>query len=194
MRELEELRTPRLVLRRWRDEDLDPLAELNTDPETMGLFPAPLTRSESDAWVARMEASFAADGLGMWAVTVGPDGPLVGSVGLLQVTPELPFYPAVETGWRLHRRYWGKGYATEAAYAALRFGFVGAGQREIVAFTAAVNGRSRAVMERLGMRRDPAEDFIFPGIEPDDRLQPHVLYRLGVRDWSREVGRRLSMT
>lgn len=187
-----ELRTPRLVLRRWRDEDLAPFAELNADPKTMGLFPAPLTRAESDAWVARMETSFVTDGFGMWAVTLGSDGPLVGSVGLLRVTPELPFFPAVETGWRLHRRYWGRGFATESARAALRFGFADAGQREIVAFTAAINRRSRAVMERLGMRRDPADDFVYPGIDPDDRLQPHVLYRLGVREWSRQPSQHLS--
>lgn len=177
-----ELRTARLVLRRWREEDLAPFARLNGDPETMAYFPAPLTRAESDALVARLERSFEDTGLGMWAVT-GHDGTFVGAVGLLAVGTWLPFGPTVETGWRLHRDHWGKGYATEAAGAALRWGFTEAEIGEIVAFTAAVNERSRAVMARLGMRHDEAGDFLHPRIPEDHRLQPHVLYRLPAAEW-----------
>lgn len=175
--------TERLVLRRWERSDLEPFAALNGDPETMRHFPAPLSREASDAMVRRIETGFDADGLGHFAVELVAAGRLAGAIGLSRVSPPLPFAPAIEVGWRLDRRYWGHGYATEAARAVLRYGFDEKGFGEMVAFTAAVNEPSRAVMERLGMQRDPAEDFLQPGLPEDHRLQPHVLYRLSRRQW-----------
>lgn len=175
--------TERLLLRRWEQGDLEPFAALNGDPETMRHFPAPLPREASDAMVQRIEAGFDRDGLGHFAVELLATGHLAGAVGLSRVTRPLPFAPAVEVGWRLDRRYWGRGYATEAARAVLRYAFGEQGFDEVVSFTAAVNEPSRAVMERLGMHRDPAEDFLEPGLPDDHRLQPHVLYRLTKRQW-----------
>lgn len=175
--------TERLVLRRWDERDLEPFAALNGDPETMRYFPAPLTRKESDLLAARIEAGFEADGFGLWAVEVPGVARCAGFVGLARVGFQAPFDRAVEIGWRLDRRYWGQGYATEAARAALDFGFGPCGLREVVSFTAAINRPSRAVMERLGMHRDPADDFVHPRIPADHRLQPHVLYRLARPEW-----------
>ncbi len=178
------LRTDRLVLRPWCDEDLIPWAALNADPETMRYFPAPLTRSQSDRFVESMRRSLAHDGFCIWAVELVDDprrpgaAGFVGAVGLLRPRFEAHFTPCVEVGWRLARAHWGCGYATEAARAALDLGFGDLGLDEIVSFTAAVNAPSRAVMVRLGMHRDPADDFLHPRIPPDHRLQPHVLYRL----------------
>ena len=90
----------------------------------------------------------------------------------------------VEKGWRLVRSAWGRGYATEAARAALAFGFERAGLEEIVSFTVPGNGPSWAVMERLGMARDPADDFDHPAIAAGHPLRRHVLYRLRRRAWS----------
>ena len=133
--------------------------------------------------VQRIEAGFDQDGLGHFAVELVATGRLAGAIGLSRVSRPLPFAPAVEVGWRLDRHYWGQGYATEAARAVLRYAFDEKGFDEVVAFTAAVNLPSRAVMDRLGMQRDPAEDFLEPGLPDDHRLQPHVLYRLSRQRW-----------
>jgi RimJ/RimL family protein N-acetyltransferase len=172
------LQTARLQLRLWRDADLQPFAALNADPQVMAHFVSPLDRAASDAMVVRMCKHFQRHGLGMWAVERREDGSFVGAVGLLVVSFEAHFAPCVEVGWRLSRAHWGQGYATEAARAALRHGFGACGLEEIVAFTVAGNARSRAVMDRLGMTRDPADDFDHPGVPEGHNLRRHVLYRM----------------
>lgn len=172
------LRTERLLLRPWRSEDLDAFAALNADPEVMRCFPAPLTREESDDLVDRIEAHFAEHGFGFWAVEVLGGASFVGFTGLAVAPFEAPFTPAVEIGWRLAREHWGRGYATEAAHAALTFGFGELGLQEIVAFAVQDNSRSRAVMERLGMTHDPADDFNHPRLPSGHPLELHVLYRI----------------
>ncbi|GLW12552.1 N-acetyltransferase [Microtetraspora sp. NBRC 13810] len=172
------LSTERLLLRRWTEADREPFAALNADPRVMEFFPAPLTREESDALIDRIEAGLDADGFGWWALEVRATGEFVGFTGLVWQRFPAHFTPAVEVGWRLARPAWGHGYATEAARAALAHGFGEAGLAEVVSMTAAVNVRSRAVMERLGMTRDPADDFDHPRIAEGNRLRPHVLYRL----------------
>jgi RimJ/RimL family protein N-acetyltransferase len=173
-----ELRTPRLVLRQWRGADLEPFAALNADPEVMRHFPSPLTRGESDALAQRERMMIAERGWGLWAVEVIERVPFIGFVGLAEPRFQAHFTPAVEVGWRLARDYWGKGYATEGAHAALAFGFDELGLEEIVSFTSVVNERSQKVMDRIGMTRDPADDFDHPLLAPGDPLRPHVLYRL----------------
>lgn len=177
-----QLRTERLVLRRWRDEDRAPFAAMNADPRVMEHFPSLLTPVQSDDLVDRIEASFAQDGVGLWVVE--RRGEFLGFTGLLWQLPPLPFAPALEVGWRLARAAWGQGYATEAARAAIDDGFARVGIGGLVSMTAAVNTRSIAVMERLGMRRDPSEDFDHHRLPPEHRLERHVLYRLPRRGWS----------
>lgn len=177
-----ELTTSRLLLRQWRDADVEPFAALNSDPEVMRHFTAALTRSESDAFAAFVEATIAEQGWGLWAVEV-VDGPrFIGFVGLNRPSFEAHFMPAVEIGWRLDRPYWGNGYATEAASAAAAFGFDELRLDEIVSFTVPANERSRRVMERLGMTHDPAEDFDHPRV-PEGPIRRHVLYRLPRETW-----------
>ena len=176
--EVEELRTERLQLRRWRDADLEPFAELNADPVVTELLAAPLTRGESDAMVSRIEASFEQRGFGLWAVEVVHTGTFVGYVGLSAPRFDAHFMPAVEIGWRLAQSAWGRGYATEAARAAASDGFDRVGLDEIVSFTSTINIRSRRVMEKLHMTCDPADDFEHPVLPPGHRLSHHVLYRL----------------
>jgi len=173
-----ELRTDRLLLRRWRDGDRVPFAALNADPEVMRHFPAPLSREESDALAEVIAAGLERDGWGWWALEVRPTGAFIGFTGLRRVTFEAHFTPAVEIGWRLARQAWGHGYATEAARAAARFGFDVLECDELVSFTAAGNARSRAVMERLGMTHDPGGDFDHPRVPEHSPLRRHVLYRL----------------
>lgn len=173
------IRTPRLLLRDWRDEDLAPFAALNADPEVMAFFPRPLDRAESDAAVARIRDHFARHGFGLWAVEAPGVADFIGFVGLAVPRFEAHFTPCVEIGWRLAREHWGRGYATEAARAVLAFGFQDLALDEIVSFTSAVNPRSRAVMERIGMTRAPGDDFDHPALPEGHPLRPHVLYRAG---------------
>lgn len=169
-----ELFTERLRLRRWVAADAVPFAALNADPEVMEFLPAALSRGQSDAFIARIEECFSTRGYGLWAVEA-PTG-FIGYTGLWPVPGEVPFAPAVEVGWRLARSAWGQGYATEAARAALAYGFSELGLAEVVSFTAVGNVRSRAVMERLGMSYDGT--FEHPALPAGHRLREHVLYRL----------------
>ncbi|GAA0373047.1 GNAT family N-acetyltransferase [Microbispora corallina] len=168
--------TGRLLLRRWRAADRKPFAALNADPAVMEHFPAPLSREQSDALADRVEEGFEEHGFGLWAVEAG--GEFIGFTGLSVPRFTAHFTPCVEIGWRLARSAWGHGYATEAARAALADGFGRAGLTEVVSFTAVSNLRSQAVMRRLGMTHDPAEDFDHPALFDDSPLRRHVLYRL----------------
>ena len=185
------LRSSRVRLRQWMPADRAPFAALNADPEVMQHFPAPLARAESDALAERIEALIARQGWGFWAAEFvedrgsegGAPGTFMGFVGLHRPTAALPFAPCVEIGWRLARPFWGRGLATEAARLALRAGFDALGCHDIVAFTAQRNHRSRAVMERLGMRESPAEAFEHPSVPEGHAVRPHVLYRLARAAW-----------
>ncbi|MDR3686607.1 MAG: GNAT family N-acetyltransferase [Coriobacteriia bacterium] len=172
------LRTERLLLRGWSDEDRAAFAAINADPRVMAFLGAPLTRQQSDAFADRIGDKFEQQGFGLWAVEVLGGAPFIGFVGLNIPVFDAPFMPAVEIGWRLDPAFWGRGYATQAARAVLDFGFRAAGLEEIVAFTATCNLRSRAVMERLGMTIDPRDDFEHPLVEDGSPLRAHVLYRI----------------
>lgn len=170
--------TARLLLRAWRDSDLPAFADLNADPVVMEFMPGRLDRAASDAMAARIHAHWTARGFGSWAVGVPGVADFIGYVGLSVPRFETAFTPCVEIGWRLAAAHWGKGYATEAARAALAFGFEDLQLPEIVSFTVPTNQRSRAVMERLGMRtRSPKDDFEHPLLPPGHPLRRHVLYR-----------------
>lgn len=151
-----ELSTPRLLLRRWRDADRAPFARLNADPVVMEQFPATISRAQTDTLVDRIPQTF-----------------------------ETPFTPAVEVGWRLAAHAWGHGYATEAATACLDHAFETLDLPEVVSMTAVINLRSVVVMQRLGMTRDPADDFDHPRVPEGHRLRRHVLYRVTADRWGR---------
>jgi len=172
------LQTERLRLRRWRDSDRAPFAALNADPVVMEHMPSLLDRARCDDWVDRIEEHFDSRGFGLWAVEVPRVADFVGFVGIQVPSFEADFTPCVEIGWRLARAHWGRGYATEGARAALAFGFEEVGLDEIVAFTVPANQRSQRVMEKLGMRRSPAEDFDHPRMPEGHRLRRHILYRI----------------
>ncbi len=170
--------TERLLLRPWREADRAPFAALNADPLVMEFFPSCLDRAESDALADQIKAAFASRGFGLWAVELPGSAPFIGFIGLSVPRFEAHFTPCVEIGWRLARAYWGKGYASEGARRVLAYGFEQLQLTEIVSFTACENLRSRAVMERLGMRRDPSGDFEHPALPQKHRLRRHVLYRI----------------
>ncbi len=166
------LRTKRLLLRPWRDEDIAPFVEMSADPVVMEYLPP-----AGEGWVAWARAHWDEHGFGQWVVEIPDEASFIGVVGLADVGYEAPFTPAVEVAWRLARAYWGRGYATEAARAALDYGFGELALDEIVALTVPANQRSRRVMERLGMTGSPEDDFDHPRV-PEGPLRRHVLYRL----------------
>ncbi|MCU1403801.1 MAG: anhydro-N-acetylmuramic acid kinase [Glaciihabitans sp.] len=149
---------------------------MNADPEVMRHFPSRLDREQSDAMIDRASARISSDGWGLWAIE--HNGEFLGFAGLSEPRFTAAFTPCVEVGWRLARPAWGNGYATEAARAVVAYGFDTLELPEIVSFTTVDNRRSRAVMERLGMRTDPADDFEHPSIPEGSPVRSHVLYRL----------------
>ncbi|HEY5874133.1 MAG TPA: GNAT family N-acetyltransferase, partial [Ilumatobacteraceae bacterium] len=177
-----ELRTERLILRRWNDADRDAFAAINADPAVMEHFPALLDRGQSDDFVDRIEATFEGRGYGLWAVEIPGRAAFAGFIGLWPALFAAPFTPAVEVGWRLAVEHWGQGYAPEGAAAALDHGFAVAQLDEIVSMTTVANTKSRRVMEKLGMHRDPADDFDHPNT-PGWHGRRHVLYRLSAAEW-----------
>lgn len=172
----EQVRTARLLMRRWRASDRAPFADLNADPEVMRYFPSPLDRAASDDLIDRLEQLFDEQGFGLWALEVLATGEFIGFTGLNPMPRGVPGAGGQEVGWRLARDAWHKGYATEAAQAALDTGFISLGLAEICSMTSVLNKPSQAVMQRLGML--PYAVFDHPKVEVGHPLRPHVVYRI----------------
>ena len=172
------LRTPRLLLRQWRDEDIEPAAAMMADPDVSRLLLGPYDRARSEQWVASLREHWRAHGYGHWVVEVPGEAPFAGEVGLNRIPWTAHFTPAVEVGWRLARNFWGRGIAYEAARAVIEDGFARLGLAEIVAITTPPNRSSWRLMERLGMVRDREGDFDHPRVPDRHPLKRHVLYRL----------------
>lgn len=177
------LPTKRLLLRRWTNEDRNPFAAIMADPEVMRFRPAPFRGEESNDLIEETEASFEQNGFGLWAIERQLDSRLLGFAGLEVSNVDVPYYPAIGIGWTLARDVWGCGYATEAATASLDFAFGELQLSEVVADTTSVNQQSQAVMRRLGMRHDPADDFDAPWYPVGHPRRRFVLYRIREPDW-----------
>jgi RimJ/RimL family protein N-acetyltransferase len=178
------LSSERIVLRHWRDDDRPAFAAMNADLRVMEFLPTALSQVESDALVDHIQEHFKEHNYGLWAIQVPGVAPFIGFAGLAVPRFRAHFTPCVEIGWRLAFEFWGRGYATEAASLALAYGFGSLALSEVVSFTAVGNRRSRAVMERLRMSHDPAEDFDHPTLPVDHPLRRHVLYRLKSTSYS----------
>ena len=171
------IETTRLILRQWNFKtDLDLFFQLNSDPEVMKYFPRLLTRAESDALAFRIFDLIKKQGWGFWAIELKETHSFIGFCGLHAQPDQFEFSPCVEIGWRLAKRYWGKGYAFEAAQAALHFAFNDLKLDDVVAFTAVQNHRSETLMQRLGMHDQLR--FKHPHLADDEPLQQHVLYQI----------------
>ena len=168
------VRTDRLLMRRWLDSDREPFAVLNADPETMVFFPQTLDREASDRLVDLIEERFDQQGYGLWALEVADTGEFIGFTGLNPMPDGVPGAGGVEVGWRLDRHAWHNGYATEAARPALGVAFNGVGLDEIWSITAVLNEPSQAVMRRLGLTE--VARFHHPRIPAGHPIQPHVTY------------------
>lgn len=183
------IHTERLVLRQWREQDREPFVELNADPRVMEFFPRTWTREESEASFQSSRNHIEKYGWGKWAACLRETDEFVGRIGLEEVDFQAHFSPNVELGYRIAYKYWGKGYATEGARAALEYGFQGLQLEEIVAFTPVQNVRSQLVLERIGMHRNPEEDFDHPKLPKGHRLSRHVLYRIDKKCFMLQGGR-----
>jgi RimJ/RimL family protein N-acetyltransferase len=172
------IETERLILRPWRDADRAPFAEINGHPGVGGWLGGVLDAGRSDALVERITAHMAEHGFGFWAAERKADGRLVGAIGPMVMGEDMPAPGAIELGWRLHPDAQGRGLATEGAAAARDWAFAALGAAEVVAITAEANGRSQAVMRRLGMSHDPARDFDHPRLAAGHPLRRHVFYAM----------------
>lgn len=172
------LSTKRLLLREWQETDRLVFAAMNSDPEVMKFFLATLTKEESDALIKRCKQHFASHGFGLWALELKETSQFIGFTGLMIPSFASHFTPCVEIGWRIASPFWNKGYATEAALAVLQFAFEKTDLQEIVSFTTSKNLASRRVMEKIGMTRNPADDFEHPKLPTSHPLSKHVLYRI----------------
>jgi RimJ/RimL family protein N-acetyltransferase len=178
------LTTGRLLLRRWRDADRIPFQSVNADPRVMEFMPGLLTAKQSDEMIDRIELHFERHGFGLFAAELLENKTLLGFIGLSIPGFDAPFMPAVEIGWRLSADNWGRGLATEGAQAVVHHAFEGIGLTGLVSFTVPENLRSRRVMEKLGMTRNPADDFDHPRLPQGHPLRRHVLYRLNRESWN----------
>lgn len=172
------LETDRLILRPWKESDLVPFAALNADSRVMECFPSVKTFEESRQEYERICTHIREKGWGLWAAELKSTGQFIGFIGLHTVRYEAHFTPAVEIGWRLAHEFWGNGYATEGAKAALEYAFKHLQLDELVSLTFIKNIRSQSVMKKIGMKHDPKDDFDHPLLSKDHKLSRHVLYRI----------------
>ncbi len=174
----------RLILRTWKKEDANPYFKFNQDSKVLEHLPRSMTLEEATALVDKTNSKQSEYGFCLWAVELKSTGEFIGFIGLNYTDWPAHFTPAVEVGWRLGSEFWGQGYATEGAKAALNFGFKKCGLKEIVSFTVPDNRRSIRVMEKIGLKRDIKGDFAHPKLDPTHRLSHHVLYRLNSDDFN----------
>nr|WP_275446975.1 GNAT family N-acetyltransferase [Pseudoalteromonas sp. Of7M-16] len=190
---LAQLTTKRLLLRQWQGADKPIFAQMGADPDVMRYFPNQLDKHSSDRLCDKISSLIAERGYGFWAVAL-QDGEaqqlgctqpsrFIGFVGLHWQTTIKPEQPFMEVGWRLHRDYWGRGYAFEAAQAALNFAFNTLHLEQVYAFTALQNTPSQQLMKRLGMY-NTGRDFAHPELPNGHALQMHCLYRISSEGFS----------
>jgi len=179
------IETERLYLRTWQASDAKPYFDINQDQKVIEFLLGSMTMEAVNQFMNAKNQQQVERGFTLWATELKATRELIGYVGLNYTDWEAHFTPAVEVGWRLGSRYWGNGYATEGAKAALEFGFNTIGLNEIVSFTVPMNNRSLRVMEKIGLRYDPKDDFRHPKLALDHPLSQHVLYRLKKENYQR---------
>lgn len=178
-----QIETSRLVLRDWLPQDTKPFSDLNSDSEVMRYFPKKLTQEESEQFIKRIQDHWHTYSFGLWAAEVKSTNEFIGFIGLATATFEASFTPCIEIGWRLDKKFWRKGYASEGANKVLEYGFKNLKLPEIFSFTSQLNVPSMKVMEKIGMIRDFNLDFDHPKVELDNPLRRHVLYRIKRDNW-----------
>ncbi|MEP7236136.1 MAG: GNAT family N-acetyltransferase [Ignavibacteriota bacterium] len=178
---IHELRTKRLLLRQWKDSDIESFVAMGQNEKVMKYFPSLIGADQSKEWVSGHREAISENGWGLWAAEELQENNFIGFIGIHRVPYELPFrtieHPPLEIGWRLRPEFWNRGLATEGAIACLQFGLVELGSAEIISFTSILNIPSIRVMQKIGMKRDENNDFDHPRVEKDHSLCRHLLYR-----------------
>jgi RimJ/RimL family protein N-acetyltransferase len=180
------LKTDRLLLRQWTEGDFLPFTEMCSDKDVMEFFPKLQTQKESYEMAKKIQSLIKDRGWGFWALEIPEQHKFIGFVGLHTPKDSMPFSPCVEVGWRLSNRHWGKGYATEAAKAALEYAFNKLNLNEVVSFTTLANVRSMAVMQKIGMSNS-GQNFMHPDIEASHSQCEHVLYKINRSEWQQNA-------
>lgn len=170
-----DIETQRLLLRRWKETDLDQFVELNADPETMRYFPEPYQKERTKQFFDLIQEEFYKYGYGLYAVEEKSSGRFIGFIGFHWARFDTDFSPCIEIGWRLHKDYWNKGYATEGAKACLNHGFTNLNMSEVYSFTTKENIPSQNVMKKIGMRF--YQFFEHPDIPDNHPQKTHVCYK-----------------
>jgi len=178
------LETDRLVLRSWTEDDRAPFAALNSDPDVMRYFPSLQSLEVSNASVDKRMKHDSEHGVCFWAADLRDTGEFTGFVGMEYVTEDIPGKGALEIGWRIGKDHWGKGLAPEGARACLAYAFGPLKAPEVVSFTSENNLASQRVMEKIGMMREPENDFHHPAVPDGHPIKPHVLYRIKAGDFA----------
>ncbi len=179
------LETDRLILRSWRESDLLPMVAINQDPKVCEYFPEIGNRDTTIALIDRIIKHDEENGFSLYAVEIKASGEMIGFLGLMKPSFDAHFTPAIEIGWRLSSQHWNQGFATEGAKVVLQHAFTDLNLDEVVSFTALNNQASRRVMEKIGMKRNPNDDFDHPKLSKDCSLKRHVLYRISKNDWNK---------
>lgn len=174
------LETSRLILRKWKPEDLEPFSRMNSHPSVMRFFPKLLNKSETEKLIHKINEHWEKFGFGLFALEEKFSGKFFGFTGIMYTNFNSFFTPVLEIGWRLDQNFWGKGYAKEAAMASLKFGFENSLSREIVSFTSRINHASRGVMNSIGLHY--SGEFEHPRVKIGSPLRTHVLYRISSED------------
>ena len=176
-----ELETPRLRLRPVRADDVEVLAALGADSRVMDPLGGAMSRKATQEWLERLIAHWEIHGYGRFLVSL--DSAFAGVVGLSRADLDAGIVSGVEIAWRLAFDYWGHGYASEAADAAIRDGFERVGLGEIIGVATPNNVRSRTIMDRLGMVFSPGDTFDHPRVPEGVSRRRHVVYRLKADEW-----------
>lgn len=171
------LETERLILREWRDEDVEPFAMMSADPAVMATLGPLLTRDETAALIDRLRVRAEVHGHTFWALERRVDQRFIGFCGIVRGAVD-PIAHLPEVGWRLASDMWGMGYAKEAAQASLDWAFANLPDDRVWAITSQDNVRSWGLMERLGMARHPDMDFDHPNVPDASPLRPHITYSI----------------
>lgn len=170
------LETERLILRQWKERDYFPFIKMGLDPKVMEYFPSLLSEDESLEFINKAKEIIDKNKWGFWAIELKQSREFIGFIGLHNQPEQFNFSPCVEIGWRLAKEYWGKGYATEGAKAALEYAFNNLNLNKVVSFTADSNIPSESVMKKLGMTK--VGEFNHPKLTSGHHLEKHVLYEI----------------
>ena len=177
------LQTERLILRTWEEFDFYAMTSINMDSKVCEFLPGTVNRDDTKAAIARWQKHYHDKGYTLYAVELKSTHEMIGFLGLMTPSFEAHFTPAVEIGWRLASKHWNQGYATEGAKAVLHYAFTQIGLDEVVSFTVVNNLASQRVMEKIGLKHNPIDDFEHPNLDKDSPLKRHVLYRLNRSDY-----------